>query len=281
MECAKMALNVVSNYAANVAQRYLQRADAEASRSVAKLSAGTRVLSAADDAASLAIGLSLKADVVSLKQAAVNVGQASSVIQIADGAMSTVTDILLRMKTLAVQSASDQLASTQRAMLNSEFTELLSEVDRVASVTNFDGTALTDGTLSSTGLKFQVGHANTANDSIEVKIDSIASSDLSMASQAVDSYSDATTALDAINTAIDTVATSRAKLGASQNRLEFAGANIATQMENAEAARSTLMDLDVAAEMSTFTSNQILQQAGVSMLAQANQMPQNLLRLFR
>ena len=276
-----MALNVVSNYAANVAQRYLQKADAEASRSVAKLAAGTRVLSAADDAASLAIGLSLKADVVSLKQAAVNVGQAAAAIQIAEGAMSTVTDILLRMKTLAVQSASDQLASTQRTMLNSEFTELLSEVDRIASVTNFDGTALTDGTLSATGLKFQVGHANTTNVSIEVKIDGIDSTDLSMASQVVSSYSDATTALDAINTAIDTVATSRAKLGASQNRLEFAAANVATQMENAEAARSTLMDLDVAAEMSTFTSNQILQQAGVSMLAQANQMPQNLLRLFR
>jgi flagellin len=281
MECAKMALNVVSNYAANVAQRYLQKADAEASRSVAKLAAGTRVLSAADDAASLAVGLSLKADVVSLKQAAVNVGQASSVIQIADGAMSTVTDILLRMKTLAVQGASDQLASTQRAMLNSEFTELLSEVDRVAAVTNFDGQSLTTGSLSATGLKFQVGHANTANDSIEVKIDGIDTTDLSMASKVVSSYSDATTALAAINTAIDTIATSRAKLGASQNRLEFAAANVATQMENAEAARSTLMDLDVAAEMSTFTSNQILQQAGVSMLAQANQMPQNLLRLFR
>jgi len=276
-----MALNVVSNYAANVAQRYLQKADSEATRSVAKLAAGTRVLSARDDAASLAVGLSLKADVVSLKQAAVNVGQASSVIQIADGAMSTVTDILLRMKTLAVQSASDQLASTQRTMLNSEFTELLSEVDRIAAVTNFDGQSLTTGSLSATGLKFQVGHDNNAEDSIEVKIDGIDSTDLSIASQVVDSYSDATTALDAINTAIDTVATSRAKLGASQNRLEFAAANVATQMENAEAARSTLMDLDVAAEMSTFTSNQILQQAGVSMLAQANQMPQNLLRLFR
>jgi len=276
-----MALNVVSNYAANVAQRYLQKADAEASRSVAKLAAGTRVLSAADDAASLAIGLSLKADVVSLKQAAVNVGQAAAAIQIAEGAMSTVSDILLRMKTLAVQSSSDQLASTQRAMLNSEFTALLSEVDRVASVTNFDGQSLTTGSLSATGLKFQVGHANTANDSIEVKIDGIDTTDLSMASKVVSSYSDATTALAAINTAIDTIATSRAKLGASQNRLEFAAANVATQMENAEAARSTLMDLDVAAEMSIFTSNQILQQAGVSMLAQANQMPQNLLRLFR
>ncbi len=276
-----MALNVISNYAANVAQRYLQKADSEATRSVAKLAAGSRVLSARDDAASLAVGLSLKADVVSLKQAAVNVGQASSVIQIADGAMSTVTDILLRMKTLSVQAASDQLASTQRTMLNSEFTELLSEVDRVAAVTNFDGQSLTTGSLSGTGLKFQVGHANTANDSIEVKIDGIDTTDLSVAAKVVSTYSDATTALAAINTAIDTIATSRAKLGASQNRLEFAGANIATQMENAEAARSTLMDLDVAAEMSSFTSNQILQQAGVSMLAQANQMPQNLLRLFR
>ena len=276
-----MALNVISNYAANVAQRYLQKADSEATRSVAKLAAGSRVLSARDDAASLAVGLSLKADVVSLKQAAVNVGQASSVIQIADGAMSTVTDILLRMKTLSVQAASDQLASTQRTMLNSEFTALLSEVDRVAAVTNFDGQSLTTGSLSASGLKFQVGHANTANDSIEVKIDGIDTTDLSVAAKVVSTYSDATTALAAINTAIDTIATSRAKLGASQNRLEFAGANIATQMENAEAARSTLMDLDVAAEMSSFTSNQILQQAGVSMLAQANQMPQNLLRLFR
>jgi len=281
MECFEMALNVVSNYAANVAQRYLQRADAEASRSVAKLSAGTRVLSAADDAASLAIGLSLKGDVVSLKQAAVNVGQAASAIQIAEGAMSTVSDILLRMKTLAVQAASDQLASTQRTMLNSEFSALLSEVDRVAGVTNFDGQSLTTGGLATTGLKFQVGHANTANDSIEVKIDGIDSTDLSVAALAVSTYGGATAAITAINTAIDTIATSRAKLGASQNRLEFAAANVATQMENAEAARSTLMDLDVAAEMSSFTSNQILQQAGVSMLAQANQMPQNLLRLFR
>ena len=276
-----MALNVISNYAANVAQRYLQKADSEATRSVAKLAAGSRVLSARDDAASLAVGLSLKADVVSLKQAAVNVGQAASAIQIAEGAMSTVSDILLRMKTLAVQASSDQLASTQRTMLNSEFTELLSEVDRVAAVTNFDGQSLTTGSLSATGLKFQVGHANTANDSIEVKIDGIDTTDLSVAAKVVSTYSDATTALDAINTAIDTIATSRAKLGASQNRLEFAAANVATQMENAEAARSTLMDLDVAAEMSSFTSNQILQQAGVSMLAQANQMPQNLLRLFR
>ncbi|WP_396274910.1 flagellin [Hyphomonas sp.] len=276
-----MSLNVVSNYAANVAQRYLQKADAEATRSVAKLAAGTRVLSARDDAASMAVGMSLRADVIGLKQAAVNVGQAASMIQIADGAMSTVGDILLRMKSLATQGASDQLDTTQRAMLDTEFTALIDEVDRIAKVTNFDGKVLTSGTFASTGLQFQVGHANTANDSIEVDIADISKSALSIGANSVTALSAATTAIDAINTAIDTVATARASLGASQNRLEFAGANIATQMENAEAARSTLMDLDVAAEMSAFTSNQILQQAGVSMLAQANQMPQNLLRLFR
>lgn len=276
-----MAMNVISNYAANVAQRYLQKADAEATRSVAKLAAGTRVLSARDDAASMAVGMSLRADVIGLKQAAVNVGQAASMIQIADGAMSTVGDILLRMKSLATQGASDQLDTTQRAMLDTEFTELIDEVDRIAKVTNFDGKVLTSGTFASTGLQFQVGHANTANDSIEVDIADISKSALSIGANSVTALSAATTAIDAINTAIDTVATARASLGASQNRLEFAGANIATQMENAEAARSTLMDLDVAAEMSAFTSNQILQQAGVSMLAQANQMPQNLLRLFR
>ena len=200
-----MALNVISNYAANVAQRYLQKADSEATRSVAKLAAGSRVLSARDDAASLAVGLSLKADVVSLKQAAVNVGQAASVIQIADGAMSTVTDILLRMKTLSVQAASDQLASTQRTMLNSEFTALLSEVDRVAGVTNFDGQSLTTGSLSATGLKFQVGHANNAEDSIEVKIDGIDTTDLSVSGKAVDTYANATTALDAIDLDLDRV----------------------------------------------------------------------------
>jgi flagellin len=281
MEFLPMSLNVVSNYAANVAQRYLQKADAEATRSVAKLAAGTRVLSARDDAASMAIGMKLRSDVVSLKQAAVNVSQAASMIQIADGAMSTVGDILLRMKSLATQGASDQLDTTQRAMLDTEFTALIDEVDRIANVTNFDGKVLTDGTYASTGLSFQVGHDTTANDSIEVDIADISKTALSIGSNSVSALSAATTAIDAINTAIDTVATARASLGASQNRLEFAGANVATQMENAEAARSTLMDLDVAAEMSAFTSNQILQQAGVSMLAQANQMPQNLLRLFR
>ena len=140
-----MPLSVVSNFAANVAHRHLTMSDSSATNSVAKLSAGSRVLSAKDDAAALAIGSRLKAEVGSLKQASVNAGQAVSMLQIADGAMSRVDDILTRMKTLAVQSSSGQLSNTERSMLNDEFTALRSEIDRIAEDTEFNGTKLLDG----------------------------------------------------------------------------------------------------------------------------------------
>ena len=143
-----MALNIISNFAANVAHRNLARTDMQATASLAKLSAGTRVLSAKDDAASLAIGSRLRAEVEALKQANVNTGQASSMLQIADGAMATISDILVRMKSLATQSASDQLGTTERSILNSEFTALRSEIDRIANDTEFNGIKLTQGGLS-------------------------------------------------------------------------------------------------------------------------------------
>ncbi|MBM3535935.1 MAG: hypothetical protein FJX60_23225, partial [Alphaproteobacteria bacterium] len=141
-----MALNVISNYAANVAQRYLQRSDEAATRSVAKLSAGTRVLTARDDAASMAVATSIRAEISGLKQAAVNTGQASSMLQIADGAMGTVTDILIRAKSLAVQAASDQLTNNQRSQVNVEFQALQDEIDRISKGTRFDGQFLLNGT---------------------------------------------------------------------------------------------------------------------------------------
>lgn len=140
-----MALNVISNYAANVAHRYLQQSDEAATRSLAKLSAGTRVLGARDDAASLAIATSIRSDLGGLRQASVNAGQASSMLQIADGAMGTVTDILVRAKTLAVQAASDQLTNTQREMIGVEFVALQDEVDRISQSTRFDGQTLLAG----------------------------------------------------------------------------------------------------------------------------------------
>ena len=147
-----MALNVISNFAANVAHRNLVSSDMAATSSLAKLSAGTRVLSAKDDAASLAIGSRLSAEVAALQQASVNAGQGTSMLQIADGAMGKVNDILIRMKTLAVQAGSGQLSSTERAMLDTEFQALSSEIDRIAEDTEFNGQKLINGsqTLSAT-----------------------------------------------------------------------------------------------------------------------------------
>ena len=278
-----MALTINSNFAANVAHRNLVSSDMSATDSLAKLSAGTRVLGAKDDAASLAIGSRLSAEVAAMGQAGVNAGQAVSMLQVADGAMSKVNDILIRMKTLAVQSGSGQLGATERGMLDTEYQALLSEIDRIANDTEFNGTKLTDGSFAA--VDFKVGTGTTAaEDEITVTVDGITAAILepvSLATSDITSAANADTASDSISTAIDNLNTSRAEVGAAQNRLEFAADNVAISRENAEAARSRLMDLDIAAEMTNFTSKQILVQAGVSMVAQANQLPQNLLRLFQ
>ncbi|MBP3127962.1 flagellin, partial [Thalassospira sp. ER-Se-21-Dark] len=137
-----MALNIISNYAANVAHRNLTASDTMATRSLAKLSSGTRVVSARDDAASMAIGARLNATTESLKTATVNVNQANSMLQIADGGMATIDNILVRMKTLAVQASSGNLSDTERGFLNDEFVQLREEIDRIASSTNFNGIQL-------------------------------------------------------------------------------------------------------------------------------------------
>ncbi len=490
-----MALNVISNYAANIAHRYLTKADAAASSSLAKLSAGTRVISAKDDAASMAIGSRLNAEVQAQRQAQVNAGQASSMLQIADGAMAKANDILVRMKTLAVQAGSGQLSSTERSMLDTEYQVLLAEIDRIADVTKFNGVTLVDGstttdssingqsaannlvqaadgfqsivlgngvgtagfsvaynsttnvltltnltsgesqgvdigstaiatnatqvvnfdtldvvvtlnsafdkttavnpsgsytsagsagsidtstitltsitnntngaiaalasqivsvntttaaqtvfsiggfssattdltslgnksvtmtngtesfvmqftvttafvnnatqgsialgdlgttvfgetgTADSTSFTFKLGTGSTAGvDDVTISVNAISSQALGINGGSVTTAGNADTASTAVSAALDTLNTARAVVGAAQNRLEFAADNLATSIENTEAARSSLLDLDVAKEMTMFTSKQILVQSGVSMLAQANQMPQSLLKLFQ
>ncbi len=446
-----MALNIISNYAANVAHRNLTASDEMATRSLSKLSSGTRVVSARDDAASMAIGARLNATTQALKTATVNVGQANSMLQIADGGMATIDDILVRMKTLAVQASSGNLSDTERGFLNDEFTELRDEIDRIASSTNFNGIQLlgdggdvalnfgdlasggsgaaltpvngfdnfaitdnnywatdtnsnitdnnfevdidyaaggqvimtvnatvdgdnrsqsidvtdyaTNGTTAigagenatlnfdelgltftvntnfsasvssiaadpsgasnfgsdttfngvtgndssanivnmsadngqqlATSIEFQVGGGNTANDRLSIDLSSVDADTLGTGSSgsetsledlganAIDTAAGAQNAVEVVTRAIDDLQRARAAIGTSQNRLDFAGQNLASTQENTESARSTLMDLDVAAEMTAFTSKQILVQSGVAMLAQANQMPQNLLRLLQ
>lgn len=486
-----MPLNVISNYAANVAHRNLVKNDAAETNSLAKLSAGTRVVSARDDAASLAIGSRLNAEVQALQQASVNAGQAISMLQVADGAMARVSDILVRMKVLSVQASSGQLSNTERGMLNTEYQQLLSEIDRIAKVTTFNGnqlvngasatstilngqtnannliqaadgfaniqfdptvgnaaisvsydsatnvltlTNLTTGTsqgvninstaigtgqtqpvrfdnlgisvtlnsafdkaanikptgtatinnggsidtttiavtgadaaaavealaskaisfdltaaatakaslgaftanniaLNSVGTKnitlsdgtdtidvkftvtgvfsngatltvnadqlgslafgnsslssttsfsFKVGTGTTVGvDTLTISINAIDGGSLSLANSDILTSTNADGSQALVTAAIDRLNNARANVGAAQNRLDFAAANLSTAVENGEAARSNLLDLDVAQEMTTLTSRQILVQSGMAMLAQANQMPKDLLRLFQ
>ena len=489
-----MALNIISNFAANVAHRNLIVSDRELSSSLAKLSSGRRVLSAKDDAASLAIGSRLNAEVQAQKQARVNAIQASSMLQIADGAMAMVDSILVRMKTLAVQSGSGQLSDTERTLLDTEYQALLSEVDRIAADTEFNGVAMVNGststtssvngqsasnnlveavdgftsivfgdsvgntsftiafdattnlitltnlttgasqgvaigataiavgstqtvdfttlnvvvtlgdafdktsdiaptgtftlggsgtgavdnttvtltaadassavtsldsqaividhtaaaattftvgnftgsidmtatgsktvllsdgsgadftisftvttaftdsgttssltvgdlgtlvfgqsaTSSATTFSFKLGTGTTANvDDVTFSISSITAGALNINGGDVLTIATSDTASVNITAALDTLNTARAGIGANQNRLQFASDNLAITIENSEAARSNLLDLDVASEMTVFTGKLVLVQAGVAMLAQANQLPQNLLRLFQ
>ena len=275
-----MPLNVVSNYAANVAHRNLLKTDMQASASLAKLSIGKRVVSARDDAASMAIGQRMNAEVQGLKQAVVNAGQANSMLQIADGAMNTISDILTRMKVLAMQSGSENLGDTERGFLNTEFVALIAEIDRIANDTDFNGTKLINGDI--TTLTFKIGTGTVAaEDDLTFTMTAVTASDLGVDGDTITGVTDSATALTNINAAIDTLNTARADVGAAQNRLDVASENLRVSIENAEAARSTLLDLDLAAEMTTFTSKQVLMQSGVAMLAQANLMPQNLLRLLQ
>jgi flagellin len=274
-----MPLNVVSNYAANVAHRNLLKTDMQASASLAKLSIGKRVVSARDDAASMAIGQRMNAEVQGLKQAVVNAGQANSMLQIADGAMNTISDILTRMKVLSMQAGSENLGDTERGFLNTEFVALIAEIDRIANDTDFNGTKLIN---AATSLTFKVGTGTvTTEDDLSFTIAAVTASDLGVDADTITGVTDSATALTNINAAIDTLNDARADIGAAQNRLDFASENLRVSIENAEAARSTLLDLDLAAEMTTFTSKQVLMQSGVAMLAQANLMPQNLLRLLQ
>ena len=502
-----MSLNVISNYAANVAHRYLQQSDADASQSLAKLSSGQRVVTARDDAAGLAIGSRLVAQLAALQQCSTNATQASSMLQVADGALSKIGGIMDRMKTLAVQASSGQLGSTERGMINTEYQGLLSEIDRISNDTTFNGVNLLAGTpstqtvansattnyidaghgiqgiaydssvtdatnpgaffsfaydsstnvltaknlrtgvsqgvnigsgailtnatqvinfgtlgtsvtldsafnkntsflptghnsggaansgaivgssivitsataghntsnvmdtalttltnvtcaidsttntavkltfgtfigtadLSATGVKtmtltngtaasadsftiqfvvssafvsngtnagtftlgdlgtiseatntttstavsYRIGPGNTTNDNITVTLPQITASALGLFGGDVLNVVNADTASVAIDSGIDKLNTARSGVGAAQNRLQFAADNLSTTVENVDAARSSLLDLDIASEMSTFTSKQVLEQTGIAMLAQANQLPQHLLRLFQ
>jgi len=263
-----MGIRINTNVSSLNTQRHLSNNSNQFKKSMEKLSSGLRINRAGDDAAGLAISEGLKADIRALDQASRNAADGISMVQVAEGAMDEVSNTLLRMKELAEQSANGTLSDTDRGYLDSEYTALSSEIDRIAAGTEFNGVSLLDGSGGSVNI--QVGIESGGSNVVAVDLSSArTASDLGIAA-AVDSVTNANTAMAEIDTAIENVATARSSFGAVQNRLETSIRNIDTTSENLSAANSRIRDVDIAKETSRMTSFQILQQAGVSMLAQAN-----------
>lgn len=275
---------VTTNTAANSALRFLNFNSMQSGSSVSKLASGSRIVKASDDAAGLAIGTRLLADVTVLRQSAVNASQGASVLQVADGGLGRIADVLQRMKALAAQSLSGVPSNTERGFIDAEFQQLRQEVTAIAQTTRFNGDSLLDGTGQSPQ-NFFVG--SEAGDNISVSYSSLAAAASAFHATAmglvasVGTPTAATTAMSVVDAAIDIISEARATAGGLISRFEFRGQQIATSLENIEAAKSSIMDVDLAAEQSRLVSSQVLVQASVSALSQANELPQALLRLLQ
>jgi flagellin len=270
---------ISTNTAANSAVRYLNINAAQESSSLAKLSSGSKITKASDDAAGLAISTRISSDVTTLQQAATNASQATSILQTADGGASNISDILARMKSLASESASGTVTDSSRAYINSEFSQLTSEIDSIATGTRYSGQSLLDGTSAfASGVSVLVG--SSASDTISVTLSNLTSSALQISSLSVSSLSGATSALTALDTAIDTVSSARATIGAQESRFNFSASSISTQTENLQSANSAITDVDIASEQAKLSSAEVKTQAAVSAESAANKMPQYLLNLL-
>jgi len=271
-------LSIVTNTQSINAQRSLAKTGKGLASNFAKLSTGLRINRAGDDAAGLAISEQMKADIRSFKQAERNANDGISMLQTAESAMNEVSGILTRMRELSVQAATDTVDDTQRGYLDTEFQALTSEIDRIAQVTEFNGRTLLDG--SATGVDFQIGINDSSNDRITFDFADVQSSALGLSGVDVTSKGNAQSAITALDSAIDTLSSNRSEIGATENRLQVTVSNLSSARENVSAANSRIRDVDVAEETASMTRHNILQQAGVSVLAQANQLPQLALSLL-
>jgi flagellin len=278
-----MGLRINTNATALNAHKNLTISDNKLTESIGKLSSGLRINKAKDDVAGLQIANKFRSEVRGLRMAQQNASQATSMLQVAEGAANQVESILERMKELATTAASDNTDAAGRAALDAEAQKLISEIDRIATDTKYSGTSLIDGQGGS--LTFQIGSANTANDQIAVDMSTVnyATTNLNIENDTdvdLTDKSNAQSAITAIDAAVSAAGSALGTIGAAQSRLSFASANLATSIENLAASESTIRDVDMAYEMTNFTKTQIMLQAGTAMLAQANMAPQQVLSLF-
>ena len=279
-----MTISVNTNLFSLNAQRKLAGSQTSLQTSMQRLSSGLRINSAADDAAGLAISQRMTAQVRGMNVAIRNANDGISLAQTADGALSSVSDSLQRMRELAVQSRNSTNSDSDKESLDLEFKQLSSEIGRVLGGTTFNGKAILGANAGT--LTFQVGANVTTNDSIDItttdltadaKITTVTSASIGSASNA----SAIATVITNIDTAIDDINSQRATFGASQNRFNSVVSNLQSSVENQSAASSRITDADFAAETANMSRAQILQQAGTAMVAQANQLPQSVLRLLQ
>ena len=267
---------VQHNLSAMNTNRQLSGVQSAQSKSTEKLSSGYRINRAGDDAAGLSISEKMRSQIRGLNKASSNAQDGISLVQVAEGALNETHSILQRMNELATQAANDTNTSTDRTAIQAEIDQLTSEINRIQSTTQFNTMNLLDGTFSSKNL--QVG--SLSGQSIGISIKNMNASSLGVDALKVSSFTSAGSSMDKIQSAINLVSTQRSTLGALQNRLEHTINNLNTTAENTQAAESRIRDVDMATEMVEYSKNNILAQAGQSMLAQANQATQGVLSLL-
>ncbi len=274
-----MSFSIRTNVGSLNAQRNLFNSSASLEDSFSKLSSGFRITKAGDDAAGLGISVNLGAQIKSFNQANRNAQDAQSLIQTAEGGLNQTTELLTRMRELAMQSASSGVGATERGYIQTENSAIITEISRIANASEYNGQALLNS--AATSLTFQVGIRNVAaNDQISVSTVDATAATLGVSALDFSTQAASQTALTTIDSALALVSTARASFGASGNRLSSVIQTIQTSGESLSAANSRIRDVDVAEETSRMARTQVMMQAGVSVLAQANQAPQIALKLL-
>jgi flagellin len=276
-----MGLRIATNIASQSVQKNLKEVSNSGNAELEKLSSGKRITKAADDAAGLAISTNLEAQTKGLRQATRNANDGISLVQTAEGGLAETSNILVRLRELTIQAASDTVGETERGLLDKEYQQLTKEVDRISESTTFNGAQLLNGKGKGT-MDFQVGAFAGEQNKIQFqsdKADSSASS-IGISGSSIADKDDALSAIADVDGAIEKVSGQRADLGSIQSRLQSTVKNLETQTINQDSARSVIQDVDVAEASASLASNNVVKNAAVSTLAQANSIPNSALRLI-
>lgn len=274
-----MGLRINTNVASIAAQRNLGRTQENENHALQAISSGTRFVRAGDDPAGLAISENLRGQIASIKQARSNSFNATSLIQVAEGGLNEQNNILIRLRELSIQAASDNVSDTERGFLNAEYQQLTQEFDRIAKTTRFGNKVLLNG--NGGDYQFHVGAFAGAENVINYKLDANSTADeLGISGLSITERDEAGDNLDKLDKALVGISSIRANFGAIQSRLQATTSNLDTQYENLAASRSRLADTDIAYEAAELVQNQVKQEAGVSVLTQANQLPLRAMKLI-